>query len=140
MSDGTTTIVLQNLLTRFASGDDAAKKELINRAHDRLIRVARKLLGSFARLRVEEETAGVLNEACLRLHTSLEEVKPATVREFMGLAALEIRRTLLDLIRRLEGRGKHARPDRMSLDTGAEDAPGGNVADPDFDESRRTLA
>lgn len=136
MADSTTTLVLQSLLAHCADGNAAAKQELINRAHDRLLRVARQLLGSFSRLRVEEETAGVLNDAYLRLHTSLEEVKPATVREFMGLAALEIRRTLLDRIRRMEGRGQRTRPERVSLDAG----DGHDVADPDFDESRRTLA
>jgi RNA polymerase sigma factor (sigma-70 family) len=137
MSDSTT-IVLQNLLTRFAGGDGAAKKELIDRAHDRLILVARKLLGSFSRLRVEEETAGVLNDAYLRLHTSLDDMKPASVREFMGLAALEIRRALLDRIRKMDGRGKAARPTKVSIETDNSDG-GYDIPDPHGDDSRRTL-
>jgi len=126
MSETTTTLVLQNLLARVAAGDAQSKEELINRAYERLILVARKLLGSFSRVRVEEETAGVLNEAYPKLHRALDDVKPATVREFMGLAALQIRRTLLDSIRRLEGRGQTARPDKVSLDAG-DSAPGGAV-------------
>ncbi len=135
MSDSTTTIVLQTLLTRFTAGDDSAKRELINRAHARLILVTRKLLGSFVPVRAEEETAGVLNDAYLRLHTSMDEVKPPTVRQFMGLAALEIRRTLLDRIRKMRGRGEQARPNQVSLDSNEHD-----VADPDIDEGRRILA
>ncbi len=126
MSETTTTLVLQNLLARVAAGDAQSKEELINRAYERLILVARKLLGSFSRVRVEEETAGVLNEAYPKLHRALDDVKPATVREFMCLAALQIRRTLLDSIRRLEGRGQTARPDKVSLDAG-DSAPGGAV-------------
>lgn len=140
MSDGTTTIILENLLTRHASGDARAKEDLINRAYDRLILVARKLLGSFSRVRVEEETAGVLNEAYPKLHKALDEVKPATVREFMGLAALQIRRTLLDSIRRLDGRGQTDRPDKVSLDAGDSSQGGIAVAAPGGDVSRVGLA
>ena len=140
MSDSTTTIILQNLLTRFADGDATAKEDLINRAYDRLVFVVRKLLGSFSRMRVEEETAGVLNEAYPKLHKVLDEVKPATVREFMGLAALQIRRTLLDSIRRLDGRGQTDRPNKVSLDAGDSSQGGPGVAAPGTDVSKIGLA
>lgn len=35
----------------------------------------------------------------LRLYQSLNEVKPCSVRDFFGLAAMQVRRTLLDLVR-----------------------------------------
>src|SRR5205807_6264914 len=107
----------------------------IDRAHERLIRVARKLLGSFVRVRVEEETAGVLNDAYLRLHSSLEDVKPQTVREFMGLAALEIRRTLLDRIRKMDGRGQSDRPKRVGPDADS-NGPGRQLVAPGSDDGR----
>jgi RNA polymerase sigma factor (TIGR02999 family) len=139
MSDSTTTLVLQNLLTRFAAGDAAAKKELINRAYERLIRVARKLLNSFSGVRAEEETAGVLSDAYLRLHTSLDEVKPQSVRQFMGLAALEIRRTLLDRVRKMRGRGKGERPNKVSLSDDNSQGPGKDVPAPGVDDGKLGL-
>jgi RNA polymerase sigma factor (TIGR02999 family) len=129
MADPSTTIELQELLDRFAAGDPAAKNDLINRAYGRLMVVTRRLLGSFLRVRAEEETTAVLHEAYLRLHASLDEVRPATVRQFMGLASLAIRRVLLDYVRRLRGRGKDARPARVRLDA----RPGGDTPGPAFD-------
>jgi RNA polymerase sigma-70 factor (ECF subfamily) len=120
VANPSTTVQLQGLLDRLLAGDAAAKGELINRAHDRLILITRKLLGSFSRVRVEEETAGVLNEAYLRLHAALDEVRPATMREFMGLAALQVRRVLLDTVRKLEGRGAGPRPGKVALEEGLE--------------------
>ena len=93
------------------------------------------------RVCAEEETAGILSELILRLHAALDEVKPTSVRQFVGLAALEIRRVLLDRIRKMEGRGKESRPQKQSLDAGSEGgAPGPAIADDDFNEERRTLA
>lgn len=129
MADVATTFQVQSLLDRLLAGDRAAKDELINRAHDRLIIITRKLLGSYSRLRVEEETAGVLNEAYLRLHSALDEVKPATVRDFFGLVALQVRRVLLDTIRKIEGRGAERRPRKVSLDDEGVDVSGTAAAD-----------
>ncbi|MCE9533386.1 MAG: sigma-70 family RNA polymerase sigma factor [Planctomycetes bacterium] len=137
---GSTTIAMQNLLDRLAKGDEQAKKDLITRAYERLIIVARKLLGSFVRVRVEEETAGVLAEAYFRLHGALDDIKPTSVREFMGLAALQIRRVLLDKIREMEGRGKEKKKKPIPINGGpaTDEAAGGiDPADPDFDEKRR---
>jgi RNA polymerase sigma-70 factor (ECF subfamily) len=56
----------------------------------------------------------VLIEAQLRLHRSLAEVQPPTVRDFLSFAALQIRRALLDLVRKHFGEegpgGKHVSP------------------------------
>lgn len=143
-SIGTTTLAMQSKLDRLIQGDEIAKKELINLAYERLLIVARKLLGTFVRIRVEEETAGVLSEAYFRLHSSLDDVKPQTVRQFMGLAALEIRRVLLDKIRQIEGRGKSKRPERVSIDArpaGADNSSAGfDPEDPCVDLSRQHMA
>jgi len=140
-SAGTTTIAMQGLLDRVAQGDERAKKDLINLAYERLLIIARKLLGSFVTVRLEEETAGVLAEAYLRLHRSLDEVKPESVRQFMGLAALKIRQVLLDKIRELRGgRGKVKRPERVSLQAGGDSQPGFDVADPDYNDVRQDRA
>jgi RNA polymerase sigma-70 factor (ECF subfamily) len=118
MPDHSLTNELQQILDRFNAGDPAAKKHLIDRAYERLIVVARRVLNSFSAVRSEEETATVLNQAYLRLHSSLEEVRPRTVQLFYGLAALQVRRVLLDAIRELRGgRGASPRPRKQSLHT-----------------------
>jgi RNA polymerase sigma-70 factor (ECF subfamily) len=98
--------VLQEILTRSAAGDPAAKKALIERSHGRLMVIARGLLNQFPAARREEESAGVVNEAYLRLNTALDDVRPATPRQYFGLVALQIRRVLLDLVRKLGPRDR----------------------------------
>jgi RNA polymerase sigma-70 factor (ECF subfamily) len=128
MAQASLTELLQEILDRFNSGNPEAKKELINRAYERLVIVARGLLNSFAAARKEEETATVLNQAYLRLHTSLDEVRPQTVRQFFGLAALQVRRVLLDAVRELRGgrAKKNPRPEVRPLDGGKPGEDGGH--------------
>lgn len=99
MSSATTTIVLQEILERYLNGDGDAKGALIELAYSRLMVIARGLLTRFPSLRREEETAAVVNMAYNKISRALEDVRPATVRIFFGLAALQIRRNLLDLVR-----------------------------------------
>lgn len=49
---------------------------------------------------IGEFGAVVLQDAMLRLHRSLARVQPESVSQFFGLAAIQIRRTLIDLVRR----------------------------------------
>jgi RNA polymerase sigma-70 factor (ECF subfamily) len=108
MADSPNTVQLQALLDE---GNDAAYGELLSIAATRLQKLAHKMLRDFPRLRRWEQTDDVFQTAALRLHRSLAEVKPESVRQFFGLAATQIRRTLIDLARHhygLEGQGaKH---------------------------------
>jgi len=98
---------LQNLLDLAAQGKDSAYDEVINLAAERLQRLTGKMLGSYPHLRRWEDTSDVFQTAAIRLHQSLSEVKPDSVRSFFGLAATQIRRTLIDLARHHLGlRGK----------------------------------
>ena len=54
---------------------------------------------NYPHLRRWEQTDDVFQTAALKLHRSLAEVKPESVRQFFGLAATQIRRTLIDLAR-----------------------------------------
>jgi RNA polymerase sigma-70 factor (ECF subfamily) len=99
--DSDHTTHLQCLLDRLRQGDDTAHNELVGRAYERLRRLARKILRQdFPRLDRLHGTTTVLHETALRLLKALQEVKPATVREFFALAARHIRWALLDLARR----------------------------------------
>ena len=92
---------LQSWLDRLQAGQDtdSAREEIINHSCDRLRRLARRMLRSYPRLMRWEQSDDVLQEALLRLHRSLENVWPESVPQFFGLAAMQIRRAMIDLAR-----------------------------------------
>ena len=101
---------LQISLDRLQAGDESARDELIHYSCERLKSLARKMMRPFGRLYRWEETDDVFQDAMLRLHRCLEDVRPESVAQFFGLAATQIRRTLLDMARRYygpEGPGTH---------------------------------
>jgi RNA polymerase sigma-70 factor (ECF subfamily) len=94
---------LQTWIDRIQVGDQAARAELLGHACEQLRVLTRKMLREFARVRRWEETDDVLQNALLRLWHALEVVTPRSVREFCGLASLQIRRELIDLARQHYG-------------------------------------
>ena len=94
---------LQAWLDRLQTGDPAAPDELLRRVGGRLERLARKMRGRFPGVRRWAETGDVLQNASLRLLRALQEVRPASTREFFSLAAEQLRRELLDLSRHFFG-------------------------------------
>jgi RNA polymerase sigma-70 factor (ECF subfamily) len=101
---------IQLRLDRLRAGDATARDELLKIACERLSRLARKMLRSYPGVRRWEQTDDVLQNAALRLCRSLDAVKPASVRSFINLAAVQIRRELIDLARHYdgpEGPGRH---------------------------------
>jgi RNA polymerase sigma-70 factor (ECF subfamily) len=113
------TAVLERWLQQLRQGDAAAlaaaRAEVVNHACQRLEALARRMLRRYPRLRRWEQTEDVLQNAMLRLHRSLAEVKPDSPRRFYGLAATQIRRELIDLARHHYGpegaAGKHQTDD-----------------------------
>ncbi len=103
---------LQHCLDRLRAGDESARNELLQRAQERLLRLTRKMLKGYRRLKRWEDTDDVLQNALLRLCRHLQETTPHSVRDFFRLAALQIRRELIDLARHYfgpQGQGaKHA--------------------------------
>jgi RNA polymerase sigma-70 factor (ECF subfamily) len=99
---------LQALLDQAASGDDDAYGDLLARASDRLLKLTRKMLKNYPHLRRWEQTDDVFQSAAIRLHQSLSKVRPETAKQFFGLAATQIRRTLIDLARHHFGPEGHA--------------------------------
>jgi RNA polymerase sigma-70 factor (ECF subfamily) len=100
---GETTIRIQNCLDRLTAGDVAAQNELIDHAGRRLDHLARKIFSDFPRLKRWVDTDDVLQNACIRLTRALASETPTSPREFFRLAALQIRRELLDLARHYYG-------------------------------------
>ncbi len=97
------TVSIQCLLARLQAGDEAARKDLINATCEHLTRLTRKMFRADGRLVRWEQTADVFQNAMLRLYRALQEVKPRSPREFYRLAAVQIRRELIDLARHYYG-------------------------------------
>jgi RNA polymerase sigma factor (sigma-70 family) len=121
--------VLSQWLERLRQGDEAARREVINHACERLETLTRRMLRRYPRLRRWEQTGDVLQNAVLRLHRSLATVRPDSPAQFYGLAATQIRRELIDLARHHfgpQGAAAHHHTDGV----GQADSPVVNREDP----------
>jgi RNA polymerase sigma-70 factor (ECF subfamily) len=94
----TTTIGL--LLDRFRGGDASARDELLGLACERLGRLARRMIRDYPGVARWEQADDVLQNAAIRLCRALEDVPPESPRSFFNLAAVAMRRELIDLARR----------------------------------------
>jgi RNA polymerase sigma factor (sigma-70 family) len=120
---------LERLLGLLRGGDDKARAGLISHACHRLERLTRRMLRSFPQLRRWEQTDDVLQNALLRLHRALAEVRPQSARHFYNLAALEIRRELLDLAKHHFGPAGDGTMHHTDGDGRAPDDAGGSLAE-----------
>lgn len=78
----------------------AARHELVSLAAQRIRVLAHRMLAGSARVRRWEETDDVVQGALLRLYRALGTVVPNDAQHFLRLAALQVRRELIDLSRR----------------------------------------
>jgi len=102
--------VMQERLEQAIAGDAAAVDALLRHFGARLNVLTRRMLGSYERVKRWADTEDVLQNALVRLLASLREVRPATPREFLALATLQIRRELIDQARHFygpQGMGAH---------------------------------
>lgn len=97
----------QNLLDRIAAGDNLARETLISHYMERLRRLASVMLRERAAVRRWEDTDDVLQNALVRLNRALQVIAPESPRKFIGLAAAQIRRELIDLYRHHYGQQGH---------------------------------
>src|SRR5258707_13793281 len=81
------TTQLHGWLERMRAGDLTAREELLHSLCGRLERLARKMLRRFPKVHRWAETGDVLQNSLLRLLRALEQVQPASMRDFFGLAA-----------------------------------------------------
>jgi RNA polymerase sigma-70 factor (ECF subfamily) len=137
MGEGTTT-QLQHWIDRMNAGDPSARDALIQRACERLRRLARKIFhDDFRRIRGFEETDDVLQNSLMRLLSALQAVPIASVAELFRLATLQIRRELLDLARKYPAEGGRRRPAARERPNGANAASeAGDPSDSTFDPKR----
>lgn len=99
------TMMLHEYLSRWQAGDRDAANELVKACERRLDRLARHMLRSFPNVREWTEAEDVLQSSLMRLLHTLMTITPKSMRDYYNLAAVHIRRELLDLARRYRGRG-----------------------------------
>lgn len=104
-----------------------AESQFSMQADDRLRCLARKMLRQFPLLRRWEETDDVLQEASLRLSRALMAVSPESELHLHRLAALQLRRVLLNLAAQYSSPFHFA----ANYDTGFEDTHRQHVGDRD---------
>jgi len=100
---------LHRCVAGWQAGEQAAADELFRAVEQRLEHMARKMLHSFPAVRDWAETGDVLNNSLLHLLHTLRRLQPESTRHFFNLAALHIRRELIDLARKFRGL-RFARP------------------------------
>ena len=98
------TTMLQGYIDKMLEGDDSYRQLLVDHSYRRLRLLVKKRMSLFPGVQRWEQTDDVLQQASMKLWKSLEAVRPATVRDFFGLAATQIRRTLIDLARHYGGK------------------------------------
>lgn len=104
MSDGSgNSTELRLQLSRLQQGDTSALNELILLAGNRLQSLTHRMLRDYPGVRRWSQTDDVLQSALIRLCRALEQVRPASAREFYALATTQIRRELIDLARHYSG-------------------------------------
>lgn len=118
---------LQHILVAANQGDDHAFNELLIRFEGRLRCLTQRMLRNYPRLRRWEQTDDVFQKSLIRLHRSLTSAKPESVRAFIGLAATQVRRTLIDMGRHYFGvHGQGAKHQSAGGGRAADD-PGGQL-------------
>jgi RNA polymerase sigma factor (sigma-70 family) len=120
---------INDCLGRLRAGDTAAREELLQRTYGRLEAITRKIKRTYPDLARWEQTGDVLQEATLRLARALDRVEVSDAQHFFRLAATQIRRELIDLVRHWQGpqgAGRH----HQTQAPGAGSDPSPLLADP----------
>lgn len=140
MANANQSTLIEGWLGRLRAGDAQAREALLRCACERLTVLTRKMLKGFGRVRRWEQTDDVVQNSLMRLYKTLEDIQPANAVEFYRLAALNIRRELLDLAKHYYGpRGLGA--NYGSVEGGPNSSQGGAVLDrPTADDDPGGLA
>lgn len=110
---------LQGLIDLAKTGEPKARSLLLDHACERLLKLTRKMFRGYPGLQRWEQTDDVFQNSLVRLHRALADVEVQSVRHFFNLAAIQIRRELLDLKKHHfgpEGRGSNHHTDHQPSD------------------------
>lgn len=115
---------IEQCIVRLNQGDQVARGELLNLACEQLTRLTRKMLRDFPTVARWEQTDDVYQNASLRLYQALADVEVRDARHFFRLAALQIRRELIDMTRHYNGpQGMGAKHHTQHADADGEGVP-----------------
>ncbi len=106
--DDTISPALAECLDRLASGDLAARDRIIELCSGRLRILAQRMLAGFPNVRRWDDTDDVFQNAAMRLHHALGQMRLDSPRSIMALAATQLHRELIDLARRHAGPASYA--------------------------------
>jgi RNA polymerase sigma-70 factor (ECF subfamily) len=95
-------------LQQIAAGDLSARDRIIELCSDRLHSLAHRMLGRYPGVRRWEDTDDVYQNAAMRLHRALGDMRLDAPRSIMALAATQLHRELIDLARRHAGPSSYA--------------------------------
>jgi RNA polymerase sigma factor (sigma-70 family) len=130
-------VELQGLLDRLRQGDREARRLVLERACERLRRLAgRMLYGSFPELARRHEVDSIVHETWMRLLQALEKTEPPTVADFLRLAAHKFRQVLLDMAQRERRR---AQREVLGLSGSNSEASAPSTAGTTYDPARLAL-
>jgi RNA polymerase sigma factor (sigma-70 family) len=130
-------VELQGLLDRLRQGDREARRLLLERACERLRRLAGRMLhGSFPELARRHEVDSVVHETWLRLLQALDKTEPPTVADFFRLAALKFRQVLLDMA---QSERRRAQREVLGLSGTDGEGPAPSAASASCDPARLAL-
>ncbi|HEX3150392.1 MAG TPA: sigma-70 family RNA polymerase sigma factor [Gemmataceae bacterium] len=90
---------MHNYIDRMRAGDANAANQLIRAAQKRLEKLAHRMVGKSLARRGDVDVDDILAGSMPRLIRSLGDVRPESTRSFYNLAAVQMRRELLDVIR-----------------------------------------
>ncbi|MFO0880200.1 MAG: sigma-70 family RNA polymerase sigma factor [Gemmataceae bacterium] len=111
------TIHLHQFIQRWREGDNQAANQLCHSIARRMEELAQKMLRNFPNVRAWADTADIYQGAVVRLLKSLRQLQPASTRDFYNLAAVHVRRELLDLARRFRNRPRPGSGPRIEEDS-----------------------
>jgi RNA polymerase sigma factor (sigma-70 family) len=130
-------VELQGLLDRLRQGDREARRLLLERACERLRRLAGRMLhGSFPEVARRHEVDSVVHETWVRLLQALDKTEPPTVADFFRLAAHKVRQVLLDMA---QGERRRAQREVLGLSGVDSDGPAPSAASTTHDPARLAL-
>ena len=124
-------------LTDCAKGDREARRLLLERACERLRRLAGRMLhGSFPELARRHELDSVVHETWVRLLQALDQTEPLTVADFFRLAAHKFRQVLLDMA---QSERRRAQREVLGLSGADSEGPAPSAASTSYDPARLAL-
>ena len=109
LSIGQQTLAVTKCLDLLRAGDPSVRGELLNLTQDRLLRLTAKMKRDFRGVGRWEQTEDIYQNAAMRLHQALSDTVVQDTRHFFRLAALQIRRELIDMCRHHRGPHGHGR-------------------------------